>query len=87
MKSICNFGYARTKKGGAYFPDVRGLLKYIQYRDDHDDHIPGGGGKPAVGHARQAEAEIGAVAGHHGHDAAACDPLGGFQGGLAGGHT
>ena len=37
MKSICNFGYARTKKGGAYFPDVRGLLKYLQYRDDRDD--------------------------------------------------
>jgi hypothetical protein len=31
MKSICNFGYARTKKGGAHFPDVRGLLKYVQY--------------------------------------------------------
>ncbi len=44
MKSICNFGYARTKKGGAHFPDVRGLLKYVQYRDDRDDHIPGGGG-------------------------------------------
>ena len=44
MKSICNFGYARTKKGGAHFPDVRGLLKYLQYRDDRDDHIPGGGG-------------------------------------------
>jgi hypothetical protein len=44
MKSICNFGYARTKKGGTHFPDVRGLLRYIQYRDDRDDHIPGGGG-------------------------------------------
>ena len=44
MKSICNFGYAQTKKGGAHFPDVRGLLKYVQYRDDRDDHIPGGGG-------------------------------------------
>ena len=44
MKSICNFGYARTKKGGSHFPDVRGLLKYVQYRDDRDDHIPGGGG-------------------------------------------
>ena len=44
MKSICNFGYARTKKGGTHFPDVRGLLKYVQYRDDRDDHIPGGGG-------------------------------------------
>jgi len=44
MKSICNFGYAQTKKGGAHFPDVRGLLKYVQYRDDRDDHIPGAGG-------------------------------------------
>jgi hypothetical protein len=44
MKSICNFGYARAKKGGAHFPNVRGLLKYVQYRDDRDDHIPGGGG-------------------------------------------
>ena len=44
MKSICNFGYAQTKSGGAHFPDVTGLLKYIQYRDDRDDHIPGGGG-------------------------------------------
>ncbi len=44
MKSICNFGYARSRKGGTHFPDVRGLLKYVQYRDDRDDHIPGGGG-------------------------------------------
>ena len=44
MKSICNFGYARARKGGAHFPDVKGLLRYIQYRDDRDDHIPGGGG-------------------------------------------
>jgi hypothetical protein len=44
MKSICNFGYAQTKSGGAHFPDVKGLLRYIQYRDDRDDHIPGGGG-------------------------------------------
>ena len=44
MKSICNFGYARARKGGTHFPDVRGLLKYIQYRDDRDDHIPSGGG-------------------------------------------
>ena len=44
MKSICNFGYARTRKGGTHFPDVRGLLKYLQYRDNRDDHIPGGGG-------------------------------------------
>jgi hypothetical protein len=44
MRSICNFGYAPTKKGGPRFPDVRGLLRYIQYRDDRDDHIPGAGG-------------------------------------------
>jgi hypothetical protein len=44
MKSICNFGYARSRKGGTHFPDVRGLLKYVQYRDNRDDHIPGGGG-------------------------------------------
>jgi hypothetical protein len=44
MKSICNFGYARSKKGGAHFPDVRNLLKYIQFRDNRDDHIPRAGG-------------------------------------------
>ena len=44
MKSICNFGYARTSKGGSHFPDVKGLLRYIQYRDDRDDHIPRAGG-------------------------------------------
>jgi hypothetical protein len=44
MKSICNFGYARTKKGGTYFPNVRNLLKYIQFRDNRDDHIPKAGG-------------------------------------------
>ena len=44
MKSICNFGYAQTKKGGAHFPDVRGLLKYVQYRDNRNDHIPRAGG-------------------------------------------
>ena len=44
MKCICNFRYARARQGGARFPDVRGLLKYIQYRDDRDDHIPGAGG-------------------------------------------
>jgi hypothetical protein len=44
MKSICNFGYARSKRGGTHFPDVKGLLRYIQYRDDRDDHIPGAGG-------------------------------------------
>jgi hypothetical protein len=44
MKSICNFGYARSRRGGGSFPDVRGLLKYIQHRNDRDDHIPGAGG-------------------------------------------
>jgi hypothetical protein len=44
MKSICNFQYARSRRGGSHFPDVRGLLKYITYRDDRDDHIPGAGG-------------------------------------------
>jgi len=40
MRSICNFGYARSRKGGTHFPDVKGLLRYIQYRDNRDDHIP-----------------------------------------------
>lgn len=44
MKSICNFGYARARRGGGQFNNVRGLLKYLQYRDDRDDHLPGGGG-------------------------------------------
>ena len=44
MKSICNFGYARSKRGGGHFPDVRGLAKYLQYRDNRDDHIPMAGG-------------------------------------------
>jgi hypothetical protein len=44
MRSICNFGYARSKRGGGSFPDVRGLLKYLQYRDNRDDHIPMAGG-------------------------------------------
>ena len=44
MKSICNFGYAQTRKGGSHFPDVKGLLRYVQYRDDRNDHIPGAGG-------------------------------------------
>ena len=44
MKCICNFGYARAKRGGSHFPNVRNFLKYLQYRDDRDDHIPGGGG-------------------------------------------
>lgn len=44
MKSVCNFGYARSKRGGGSFPNVRGLLKYLQYRDNRDDHIPMAGG-------------------------------------------
>jgi len=44
MKSICNFGYARSRRGSGHFPDVRGLLKYIQYRDTRDDHIAVAGG-------------------------------------------
>jgi len=44
MRSICNFGYARTRKGGPHFPDVRGLLRYLQYRDDREGHIPSAGG-------------------------------------------
>jgi hypothetical protein len=44
VKSICNFGYARSKRGGGAFPNVRGLVKYLQYRDNRDTHIPGAGG-------------------------------------------
>jgi hypothetical protein len=44
VKSICNFGYARHKRGGPHFPNVRNLLKYIQFRDDRDDYLPGAGG-------------------------------------------
>jgi hypothetical protein len=44
MKSICNFAYANRKQGGRRFPNVRRLLKYIQFRDDRDDHIPNAGG-------------------------------------------
>ena len=44
MKSICNFAYARTRQGSSRFPDVKGLLRYLQYRDDRDRHIPGAGG-------------------------------------------
>lgn len=44
MKCICNFGYARGKRGNGAFPDVKGLLKYLQYRNSRDDHIPGAGG-------------------------------------------
>jgi hypothetical protein len=44
MNAICNFRYARSRRGGGSFPDVKGLLKYIQFRDDRVDHIPGAGG-------------------------------------------
>jgi len=44
MKSICNFGYARAKRSSGPFPNVRGLAKYLQYRDNRDDHIPMAGG-------------------------------------------
>jgi hypothetical protein len=44
VKSLCSFGYARNKRSGAYFPDVRGLAKYLQCRDNRDDHIPMAGG-------------------------------------------
>jgi len=45
MKAICNFRYARSKRGSAAFPDVRGLLRYLTYRNDRDGHIPGAGGR------------------------------------------
>jgi hypothetical protein len=44
MRCFCNFRYARSKRGGRGFSDVRGLLKYLQFRDDRQDHIPGAGG-------------------------------------------
>jgi hypothetical protein len=44
VKSICNFGYARAKRGSGPFPNVRGLAKYLQYRDNRNDHIPMAGG-------------------------------------------
>jgi hypothetical protein len=44
VKSICNFAYARTRQGSSRFPDVKGLLRYLQYRDNRDHHIPGAGG-------------------------------------------
>src|SRR4030066_138547 len=52
MKSICNFGYARSKRGSGSFSDMRGLLKYLQYRDDRDGHIPGAGGPDRWGDGR-----------------------------------
>jgi hypothetical protein len=44
MKSICNFAYARSRQGSSHFPDVKGLLRYLQFRDNRDQHIPGAGG-------------------------------------------
>jgi hypothetical protein len=44
MKSICNFAYARTRQGSSRFPNVKGLLRYLQFRDNRDQHIPGAGG-------------------------------------------
>jgi hypothetical protein len=44
MRTVCRFGFARSRQGGAHFPNVRGLLKYIQYRDNRTDHIPNAGG-------------------------------------------
>jgi hypothetical protein len=44
MRCICNFRYARSRRGGRGVPDVRGLLKYVQYRDGRDGHIPDAGG-------------------------------------------
>ena len=31
MKCICNFGHARTRRGSSHFPNVRNLLKYLQF--------------------------------------------------------
>jgi len=44
VDSICNFRYAKTRSGGSAFPDVRGLLRYLQYRNDRDGHLPAAGG-------------------------------------------
>jgi hypothetical protein len=44
MRTVCRFGFARSRRGGSHFADVKGLLKYLQYRDDRDGHIPGAGG-------------------------------------------
>lgn len=40
MKCICNFKYARYKRGGPVIRDVRGWLKYVQFRDDRNDRVP-----------------------------------------------
>jgi hypothetical protein len=44
VKCICNFKYARYRRGGPVIGDVRGWLKYVQFRDDRNDHIPHDGG-------------------------------------------
>ncbi len=49
------------------------------------DH-PGRAGKPAVAHPADADAEVGAIAGHDGDNRAAFNPLGGVGDALAGGH-
>ncbi len=40
VKCICNFKYARYKRGGPVMGDVRGWLKYVQFRDDRNDRVP-----------------------------------------------
>lgn len=44
MRTICNFGYAKSKTGKGQFHNVRGLLKYLQYRDNREGYIPNAGG-------------------------------------------
>ena len=44
VKCICNFKYARYKRGGPVIRDVRGWLQYVQFRDDRNDHVPNAGG-------------------------------------------
>lgn len=43
MDTVCNFRYARVARGGAGISDVRGLLQYLQYRNDRDGHISASG--------------------------------------------
>ena len=40
VKCICNFKYARYKRGGPVIGDVRSWLKYVQFRDDRNDRVP-----------------------------------------------
>ena len=40
VKCICKFKYARYKRGGPVMGDVRGWLKYVQFRDDRNDRVP-----------------------------------------------